>query len=74
MAEPDLNPTDNLYNDLKRAVHRRCPPNLTDLECFRKRRVGWNAERLECWNKIKRQVTKQVLNDAHTYAKNNIAK
>uniref|UniRef100_A0A8C5LZY6 Tc1-like transposase DDE domain-containing protein n=1 Tax=Leptobrachium leishanense TaxID=445787 RepID=A0A8C5LZY6_9ANUR len=31
---PDLNPIENLWSDLKRAVHRRCPRNLTDLECF----------------------------------------
>uniref|UniRef100_A0A803K587 Tc1-like transposase DDE domain-containing protein n=1 Tax=Xenopus tropicalis TaxID=8364 RepID=A0A803K587_XENTR len=31
---PDLNPLENLRGDLKRAVHRRCPSNLTDLECF----------------------------------------
>uniref|UniRef100_A0AAY5JWH2 Tc1-like transposase DDE domain-containing protein n=1 Tax=Esox lucius TaxID=8010 RepID=A0AAY5JWH2_ESOLU len=31
---PDLNPTEHLWVDLKRAVHRRCPRNLTDLESF----------------------------------------
>ncbi len=31
---PDLNPIENLWGDLKRAVHRRCPRNLTDLERF----------------------------------------
>ncbi len=31
---PDLNLTENLWGDLKRAVHRRCPRNLTDLEHF----------------------------------------
>uniref|UniRef100_A0A803K548 Transposase n=1 Tax=Xenopus tropicalis TaxID=8364 RepID=A0A803K548_XENTR len=30
----DLNPIENLWGDLKRAVRRRCPRNLTDLECF----------------------------------------
>uniref|UniRef100_A0AAY5JZL0 Tc1-like transposase DDE domain-containing protein n=1 Tax=Esox lucius TaxID=8010 RepID=A0AAY5JZL0_ESOLU len=31
---PDLNPIDHLWGDLKRAVHRRCLCNLTDLEHF----------------------------------------
>uniref|UniRef100_A0AAY5KTD7 WW domain-containing protein n=1 Tax=Esox lucius TaxID=8010 RepID=A0AAY5KTD7_ESOLU len=31
---PDLNPFEHLWGDLKRAVHRRCPRNLTDLERF----------------------------------------
>uniref|UniRef100_A0AAY5K1E7 XPA C-terminal domain-containing protein n=1 Tax=Esox lucius TaxID=8010 RepID=A0AAY5K1E7_ESOLU len=31
---PDLNPIEHLWGDLKRAVHRRCPRNLTDLERF----------------------------------------
>ena len=39
---PDLNPIENLWGDLKRAVHKRCPRNLTDLERFCK----------EEWDKI----------------------
>uniref|UniRef100_A0AAR2JPU3 Tc1-like transposase DDE domain-containing protein n=1 Tax=Pygocentrus nattereri TaxID=42514 RepID=A0AAR2JPU3_PYGNA len=31
---PDLNPIEHLWGDLKRAVHRRCPHNLSDLERF----------------------------------------
>nr|ACO14502.1 Transposable element Tcb1 transposase [Esox lucius] len=31
---PDLNPIERLRGDLKRAVQRRCPNNLTDLEHF----------------------------------------
>ncbi|KAI3375590.1 hypothetical protein L3Q82_003904 [Scortum barcoo] len=31
---PDLNPIEHLWGDLKRAVHRRCPRNLSDLEQF----------------------------------------
>uniref|UniRef100_A0AAY5JZS0 Tc1-like transposase DDE domain-containing protein n=1 Tax=Esox lucius TaxID=8010 RepID=A0AAY5JZS0_ESOLU len=31
---PDRNPTELLWGDLKRAVHRRCPCNLTSLERF----------------------------------------
>uniref|UniRef100_A0AAY5KN16 Tc1-like transposase DDE domain-containing protein n=1 Tax=Esox lucius TaxID=8010 RepID=A0AAY5KN16_ESOLU len=31
---PDLNPIEHLWGYLKRAVHRRCPRNLTDLERF----------------------------------------
>uniref|UniRef100_A0AAR2K5L3 Tc1-like transposase DDE domain-containing protein n=1 Tax=Pygocentrus nattereri TaxID=42514 RepID=A0AAR2K5L3_PYGNA len=31
---PDLNPIEHLWGDLKRAVHRRCPRNLSDLERF----------------------------------------
>uniref|UniRef100_A0AAY5K7K7 Tc1-like transposase DDE domain-containing protein n=1 Tax=Esox lucius TaxID=8010 RepID=A0AAY5K7K7_ESOLU len=31
---PDLNPIQHLWGDLKRAVHKRCPRNLTDLERF----------------------------------------
>lgn len=29
---PDLNPVKHMWNDLKRAVHRRSPHNLADLE------------------------------------------
>ena len=29
---PDLNPIENLWKDLKIAVHRRSPSNLTELE------------------------------------------
>lgn len=31
---PDLNPIENLWQDLKRAVHARSPSNLTELEQF----------------------------------------
>ena len=31
---PDLNPTDNLWYDLKIAVHQRNPSNLKELEQF----------------------------------------
>uniref|UniRef100_A0A8C5M8F6 Tc1-like transposase DDE domain-containing protein n=1 Tax=Leptobrachium leishanense TaxID=445787 RepID=A0A8C5M8F6_9ANUR len=31
---PDLNQIEILWSDLKRAVHRRWPHNLTDLDCF----------------------------------------
>uniref|UniRef100_A0A3P8NP95 NACHT domain-containing protein n=1 Tax=Astatotilapia calliptera TaxID=8154 RepID=A0A3P8NP95_ASTCA len=31
---PDLNPIQNLWQDLKTAVHKRCPSNLTELELF----------------------------------------
>lgn len=31
---PDLNPIENLWMDLKRAVHSRSPKNLTELEQF----------------------------------------
>uniref|UniRef100_A0A803JWW4 Transposase Tc1-like domain-containing protein n=1 Tax=Xenopus tropicalis TaxID=8364 RepID=A0A803JWW4_XENTR len=31
---PDLNPIENLWQDLKTAVHKRCPSNLTELELF----------------------------------------
>uniref|UniRef100_A0A803JX28 Tc1-like transposase DDE domain-containing protein n=1 Tax=Xenopus tropicalis TaxID=8364 RepID=A0A803JX28_XENTR len=31
---PDLNPMENLWQDLKTAVHKRCPSNLTELELF----------------------------------------
>ena len=33
---PDLNPIENLWQDLKIADHRRSPSNLTDLEIFYK--------------------------------------
>ncbi|KAF7651789.1 hypothetical protein LDENG_00105310, partial [Lucifuga dentata] len=29
---PDLNPTEHLWRDLKMAVHRRFPSNLTEFE------------------------------------------
>ncbi|KAG2458981.1 TC1A transposase, partial [Polypterus senegalus] len=31
---PDLNPIENLWQDLNTAVHKRCPTNLTELERF----------------------------------------
>uniref|UniRef100_A0A3P9C991 Tc1-like transposase DDE domain-containing protein n=1 Tax=Maylandia zebra TaxID=106582 RepID=A0A3P9C991_9CICH len=31
---PDLNTIENLWQDLKTAVQKRCPPNLTELELF----------------------------------------
>lgn len=31
---PDLNPAKNLWGDLKRAEHGKCPHNLKDLERF----------------------------------------
>ena len=31
---PDLNPIENLWKDLKTAVHKRSPSNLTELELF----------------------------------------
>ena len=31
---PDLNPIENLWNDLKTAVHKWSPSNLTELEQF----------------------------------------
>uniref|UniRef100_A0A669CQL7 Tc1-like transposase DDE domain-containing protein n=1 Tax=Oreochromis niloticus TaxID=8128 RepID=A0A669CQL7_ORENI len=31
---PDLNPIENLWQDLKTAVHERCPSNLTEQELF----------------------------------------
>uniref|UniRef100_A0A803JRZ9 Tc1-like transposase DDE domain-containing protein n=1 Tax=Xenopus tropicalis TaxID=8364 RepID=A0A803JRZ9_XENTR len=34
---PDLNPIENLWQDLKTAVHKRCPSNLTELELFCKK-------------------------------------
>lgn len=33
---PDLNPTKDLWGDLKQAEHRRCPYYLMDIECFYK--------------------------------------
>lgn len=31
---PDLNPIENLWKELKTAVHKRSPSNLTELELF----------------------------------------
>ncbi|KAI4877318.1 hypothetical protein NFI96_002514 [Prochilodus magdalenae] len=33
---PDLNPMENLWKELKTALHKRSPSNLTELELFRK--------------------------------------
>ncbi len=66
---PDLNPIENLWGDLKRAVHRRCPRNLTDLERYSKEECKYcedkmcHADRLiskktEWCNKIKRCFNK----------------
>ncbi|KAJ7341900.1 hypothetical protein JRQ81_007595, partial [Phrynocephalus forsythii] len=44
---PDLNPIEYLWGDLKRAVHRRQPCNLTDLEHYCKE--GWaNIAKSRC--------------------------
>lgn len=37
---PDQNPMEAVWGDLKRAVHRRCPRNLTHLERFCKEEWG----------------------------------
>uniref|UniRef100_A0AAY5L5F5 Tc1-like transposase DDE domain-containing protein n=1 Tax=Esox lucius TaxID=8010 RepID=A0AAY5L5F5_ESOLU len=37
---PDLNPIEDLRGDLKRAVHMRCPRNLTDLESICKKEAN----------------------------------
>uniref|UniRef100_A0AAY5L6D3 Tc1-like transposase DDE domain-containing protein n=1 Tax=Esox lucius TaxID=8010 RepID=A0AAY5L6D3_ESOLU len=69
---PDPNSIENLWGDLKRAVHRRHPRNLTDLEICQilQRSVGkychvkmCHANRLlpkktKCCNKIKRCFNK----------------
>uniref|UniRef100_A0AAQ4P3Q7 Tc1-like transposase DDE domain-containing protein n=1 Tax=Gasterosteus aculeatus aculeatus TaxID=481459 RepID=A0AAQ4P3Q7_GASAC len=34
---PDLNPIEDLWRDLKMAVHRRSPSNLMDLELLQRR-------------------------------------
>lgn len=34
IQSPDLNPTENLWLDLKRAVHTRSPQNLAEFEQF----------------------------------------
>ena len=35
---PDLKPIENVWLDLKRAVHARCPCNLTEIEKFCKKK------------------------------------
>ena len=37
---PNLNPIENLWHDLKIAVHQRSPHNLTEVEKFLYRRMG----------------------------------
>ena len=34
LSNPDLNPIENLWYDLKIAVHQQNPPNLKELEKF----------------------------------------
>uniref|UniRef100_A0AAY4D8I4 Tc1-like transposase DDE domain-containing protein n=1 Tax=Denticeps clupeoides TaxID=299321 RepID=A0AAY4D8I4_9TELE len=45
---PDLNTIENLWQDLKNAVHKHCPSNLTELELFCKEdwaKIGQKAGR-----------------------------
>ena len=77
---PDLNPIENLWGDLKRAVHRRCPANLTQLECFCKEELQNIAKsrcaklidsypkRLNAVLKSKGASTKYQFRGVHTYA------
>jgi len=44
---PDLNPIENLWNDLKTAVHKRSPSNVTELEQFCKEELA-NIAKSRC--------------------------
>lgn len=39
---PDLNPTENLWSELKTDIRARRPSNLEELERFLKKRMDWN--------------------------------
>uniref|UniRef100_A0AAR2L4R7 Tc1-like transposase DDE domain-containing protein n=1 Tax=Pygocentrus nattereri TaxID=42514 RepID=A0AAR2L4R7_PYGNA len=77
---PDLNPIEHLWGDLKRAVHRRCPRNLSDLEGFCKEEwaniatsrcatlIGSYPKRLSAVIKAKGAATKYLFKGVHIYA------
>uniref|UniRef100_A0A9J8DJK7 Tc1-like transposase DDE domain-containing protein n=1 Tax=Cyprinus carpio carpio TaxID=630221 RepID=A0A9J8DJK7_CYPCA len=66
---PDLNPIINLWGDLKRAVHRRCPHNLTDLERFCKQEWTNIAQVKICQaDSASRKYWMCKVLDVHTYA------
>ena len=48
---PDLNPIENLWQDLKIAVHQRSPSNLTELEQFWQEEWA-NIARSKCANLV----------------------
>uniref|UniRef100_A0AAZ3REB4 Tc1-like transposase DDE domain-containing protein n=1 Tax=Oncorhynchus tshawytscha TaxID=74940 RepID=A0AAZ3REB4_ONCTS len=45
---PDLNPIENLWKELKTAVHKCSPSNLTELKLFCKEEWGKNVSLLMC--------------------------
>ncbi|CAB1435100.1 unnamed protein product [Pleuronectes platessa] len=47
---PDLNPIENLWQDLKIAVHRRSPSNLTELHLFCQEE--WTNLSISRWAKL----------------------
>lgn len=53
---PDLNPTENLWNDLKSAVHQRPPSNLPEFEQFCKQVAKYCSGQV---SKAGREVSKK---------------
>jgi hypothetical protein len=53
---PDLNPIEHLWRDLKKAVHRRSPSNLTELE-----RICRDVFSFSLWGIVCRLMRKKTI-------------
>ena len=60
---PDLNPIENLRKDLKIAVHRRSPSNLTELDQICKEE--WEKLPKSRWGKFIRDIPKKMRSCNH---------
>uniref|UniRef100_A0A8C9YEF8 Tc1-like transposase DDE domain-containing protein n=1 Tax=Sander lucioperca TaxID=283035 RepID=A0A8C9YEF8_SANLU len=65
---PDLNPIENLWKELKIAVHKRSPSNLTELELFCKEEWWAKIPPAVCANLVKnyrKRLTSVIANKGY---------